>query len=338
MTRPVWRLARAAAVLLTTLSASVAAAAEPTLHGEVGVDAGVRVVDAGAVADASVPLRIRARLELEVPLGDRLELRAVALPAIGAGFGDDDPLLRHGLQEATLRLGLGDVELSGGYERWTLGEARLAPILRLDGTMEGGEPRGLLGARATAYLHPWRLRAGLAAPTGDDLAPDRWGGAVSLRLDAAVTVEGHAFVQDRSGGGVQLSGTAGPLVLYGEAWLLADPWEARGGVGASGYAGDVLWTAEAAWAPADGALRGDARPAVRGSGSLPVGRDGSLELGAGLAWPATLAGADGRATVVDGYLAWTADHPDATLSVRPTVRRGGGVTALGATLSITSYF
>lgn len=338
MTGPSPRLARAAAVLLTTACASLAAAAGPTLHGEVGVDAGVRVVDVGAGADASVPLRIRARLELEAPIADRLELRAVALPAIGAGFGDDDPLLRHGLQEATLRLGLGDVDLSAGYERWPLGEARLAPVLRLDGTMEGGEARGLLGARATAYLHPWRLRAGLAAPTGDDLAPDRWGGAVSLRLDAAVTVEGHAFLQDRAGGGLQVSGTAGALVLYGEAWLLADPWEARGGAGASGYAGDVLWTLEAAWAPADGALRADARAAVRGSGSLPVGRDGSLELGAGLAWPEALADPGARATVADGYLAWTVDHPDATLSVRPTVRHGGGVTAVGATLSITSYF
>ncbi len=338
MTGPARRLARSAAVLLVALSASLAAGAGPALHGEVGVDTGVRVVATGAATDASVPLRIRARLELEAPLGDRLALRAVALPAIGAGFGDDDPLLRHGLQEATLRLGLGDVDLTAGYERWPLGEARLGPILRLDGTMEGGEVRGLLGARATAYLHPWRLRAGLATPTGDDLAPDRWGGAVSLRLDAAVTLEGHAFLQHRPGGGVQLSGTAGPLVLYGEAWLLADPWEARGGAGASGYAGDVLWTLEAGWAPADGGLRGDARPALRGSGSLPVGRDGSLELGAGLAWPAALADPGARTPVADAYLAWTVDRPEATLSVRPTARHGDGVTAVGATLSLTSYF
>lgn len=331
--------ATALAALLLSVTLATAQPASPSLHGEVGVDAGVQRVATELGAEARVPLRIRARLELEVPLTSGVALEAVALPALGAGFGDDDPLLRHGLQEALLRVRQGDLDVTAGLERWPLGEMRLAPIVTLDTRMEGGEPRGLVGARVTAFLHPWRLRAGVATPTGDDLVPDRWGGVASARLDArAATVEAHAFLVARPGVGVTASGRAGSLIVFGEAWLLADPWAARSGVGASGYAGDLLWTVEGAWAPEDGALRTRARPAVRANGSVPVGRDDALEIGVGAAWPRSVRSPDGRALVLDASIAWTIDRPEATVTLRPTVRHGDGVTAAGATLSITGYF
>lgn len=330
------------AVAVATLLLSAWAAAQPapaSLHGEVGVDTGVQRVATELGVQTRVPLRIRARLELDVPLTSDVTLEAIALPALGAGSGGDDPLLRHGLQEALLRVRLRDLDVTAGLERWPLGEMRLAPVVALDVRMEGGEPRGLLGARLTAFLHPWRARLGLAAPTGDDLLPDRWGGVASVRLDAgAATVEAHAFVTERPGVGLTASGSAGDHVVFGEAWLLAEPWDVRGGVGASGYAGDLLWTVEGTWAPEDGALKRPARPAVRAGGSVPVGRDGSLELGVGAAWPTSAAATSGRAVVLDGAVAWTIDRPEATLTVRPTVRHGNGVTAAGATLSLTSYF
>jgi len=254
-------------------------------------------------------------------------------------LGEDDPLLRHGLQEALLRVRLRDLDVTAGLERWPLGEMRLTPIVALEGRMEGGEPRGLLGARVTAFLHPWRIRLGVATPTGDDLLPDRWGGVASVRLDAgAATVEAHAFTTERRGVGLTVSGSAGACVVFGEAWLLAGPWDGRGGGGVSGYAGDLLWTIEGAWAPEDGSLTHPARPAVRASGSVPVGHDGSLEVGVGAAWPTSVREPKGRAVVLDGAVAWTVDRPEATVTVRPTVRHGNGVTAAGATLSLTSYF
>ncbi len=343
-----WRAAAARSGLaVAILLAAWALAARPavaqpapaSLHGEVGVDTGFQRIATELGSQVRVPLRIRARLELEVPLASDVTLQAVALPALGAGLGEDDPLLRHGLQEALLRVRVGDLDVSAGLERWPLGEMRLAPVVALDARMEGGEPRGLLGARVTAFLHPWRVRLGVAAPTRDDLVPGRWGGVASVRLDAdAATVEAHAFATERPGVGLTASGTVSSLVLFGEAWLLADPWDGRGGVGGSGYAGDVLWTVEGAWAPEDGALRRSARPAVRASGSVPVGRDGSLEVGVGAAWPSSARAADTRAVVLDAAVAWTIDRPEATATVRPTVRHGDGVTAAGATLSITSYF
>lgn len=326
-------------MLLLTASIAAAQPGPAALHGEVGVDTGVQRFATDLGSQTRVPLRIRARLELDVPLTSDVALESVALPALGAGLGEDDPLLRHGLQEALLRVRLRDLDVTAGLERWPLGEMRLAPLVALDARMEGGEPRGLLGARVTAFLHPWRVRLGLATPTGDDLLPDRWGGVASVRLDAgAATVEAHAFATERPGVGLTASGTAGAYVVFGEAWLLADPWDVRGGVGASGYAGDLLWTVETAWAPEDGALRRPARPAVRVNGSVPVGRDGSLEVGAGAALPTSTGTTSGRAVVLDGAVAWTIDRPEATLTVRPTVRHGNGVTAAGATLSLTSYF
>jgi hypothetical protein len=333
-------VAHLAATLL--LAATVVAAAQPGqlgLRGEVGVDSGPVATWAGGTRDAHVPLTIRARLEAELPLTDAVRMEGVASPAIAVGTDADDPRLVAGLQEARIVRRGTSVDLSAGLERWPLGELRLAPALRLDGALPTGEPRGLVGARATAYLHPWRLRVGVAAPTGDDLVPDRLGAAASLRLDVAqVTLEGHAFRTARSGGGATASATVGDLVVYGEAWLLHGPWEARGGAGLTGYLGDLLWTAEAAWAPPDGGLEADARPALRVAGNRAIGRSGSLDAGAGLAFPASRADPERRVAQVDAYLAWSVDRPEATLTVRPSVVHGDGVTRVGARLSLTSYF
>lgn len=324
------------------LAAATPAAAQPgPLHvrGEVGVDAGVAATWISGVRDTRVPLTVRGRVEAELPLGGDLRLRGLASPAIAVGTEGDDPELVPGVQEALVAWRGRRVDLSAGLERWPLGELRLAPALRLDDRLATGEPRGLLGARATAYLHPWRLRVGLAAPTGDDLVPDRVGAAAAARLDVAqVTLEAHAFSTERAGGGLTVSGTAGELVAYGEAWLLAEPWTARGGAGLTGYLGDLLWTAELAWAPPDGGLRAAARPALRLSGRDAVGRDGSLEAGAGLAFPISRTDPERRVALLDAYLVWTVDRPDATLTLRPSAAHGDGVTRLGATLSLTSYF
>lgn len=49
--------------------------------------------------------------------------------------------------------------------------------------------------------------------------------------------------------GVGASGLVGSLVVYGEAWSIADEQGLRYSLGATGYAGDLLWTAELARTP-----------------------------------------------------------------------------------------
>lgn len=328
-----------AALLLTALTAAAAQPGPVDLRGEVGVDTALVATRVAGTHDVRVPLTVRARLEAELPLTDSLRLEGVASPAIAVGTGGEDPQLVAGLQEARIVRRGSTLDLSAGLERWPLGELRLAAALRLDGALPTGEPRGLVGARATAFLHPWRLRVGVASPTGDDLVPDHLGAVASLRLDVAqVTLEGHAFRIVRPGVGLTASATVGDLVVYGEVWLLHEPWEARGGAGLTGYLGGLLWTAEAAWASPDGGFEADARPALRVAGNRSIGRSGSLDGGAGLAFPTSRADPDRRVAQADAYLAWSVDRPEATLTVRPSVVHGDGVTRLGATLSLTSYF
>lgn len=342
-------LARLAGVLGLCLAAwPVARAGAPSwfdARGELSVTSAVQrtAVDGLPGPSVAVPLTLALRLDATASLGERAALVAALAPAFAAGVPDapaNEPLVSLGLQDAFLRLTPSrDVEIAVGAQRWPLGELRLAPTLRLEPVDRFGTPRGLAGARLTAYLHPWRLRVGATAPLGDDLRPAGWGGVASLRWDVATwTLEATAFAAARNGGGLSASGTIGRLVLTGDAWLLGDPWEARGGLGASGYLGDVLLTGEAAWSSPEGALDGEARPSVRLSAQATLARDLALDVVAGIAWPHDPATPGARATVMDATAAFTVDRPDAVLALAPTLRHGLGVTSLGVSLSLRAFF
>src|SRR5690606_10663512 len=61
--------------------------------------------------------------------------------------------------------------------------------------------------------------------------------------------EATGHVLWREGGraaGVGASGLAGSTVVYGELWAFTGKRGLRGGVGATGYLGDLLWTVELA--------------------------------------------------------------------------------------------
>lgn len=337
-----------AALLGALLAFAGSAWAQPAwleLRGELSVTGTLQRLALEGVPDASVarPLTLAARVDATAALPTDVELVAVLAPAIAFGRPDappDAPVASFGLQDAYLRLApTRELEVGLGVQRWPLGELRLAPTLRLEPLDRFGTARGLAGARLTAYLHPWRLRLGAAAPLDDDLRATTWGGVASLRWDvAAWTLEASALALDRIGGGLSASGTADRLVLTGDVWLLEGPWEVRGGLGASGYVGDVLVTVEAAWAPEGGSLTGEPRPTVRLSGQASPARDLALDLVAGAAWPEDPATPGRRPLTWDASAVLSFDRPDAVLSLAPTVRGGLGTTALGASLTLRTFF
>ena len=338
-------LAAVLAVLLALAGGGWAQPAWLEARGELSVTAAVQRVTVEGLPDATVarPLTLTARLDAAAALGERAELVAVLAPSIAFGRPDappDEPLASLGLQDVYLRLApTREVEVGLGVQRWPLGELRLAPTLRLEPQDRFGSARGLAGARVTAYLHPWRLRLGAAAALDDELRATTWGGVASLRWDvAAWTLEASALALDRIGGGLSASGTVDRLVLTGDAWLLEGPWEVRGGLGASGYLGDVLLTAEAAWAPEGGTLTGAPRPTVRLSAQASPARDLALDVVAGVAWPEDPATPGQRTLTWDASAALSFDRPDAVLSLAPTLRGGLGTTALGASLTLRTFF
>lgn len=188
-------------------------------------------------------------------------------PAMTAAGAAAPPDWEPGLTEAFALLREGPVDASVGLERLTLETARLTVPFQVDPVAADGTRRGVWGARVSAYTGPWRLRAaGFLVPPelpgSAGGARGRVGGAASARLDLTVAqIELDALYLDAPVLGAGASGTVGGTVVYGEAWLLADPWRGRGALGASGYLGDALggamrdtlWTLEAAFAPPPGA-------------------------------------------------------------------------------------
>lgn len=316
------------------------------LRGELALTGGAIRLDADALPEPTTarPLSATLRLDATLDVGSGVALRAVIAPSVAfgrPGMAPDEVVASPGLEAAYARVDLPfvQVEASAGIRRWTIGETRLQPVVRLDGVDTFGTPRGLLGARTVAYLHPWRLGAALLAPLDDDLRPTAWGGAAAARWDVANwTFEGHAFLLDRAGGGLTASGTVGDHVVYGEGWLLGDPWELRGGGGATSYLADVLVTVEGAWAPASGALDGTPRPSVRASAQASPSRDVALDASGGVAWPEDPARPGERIASWDARLALSLDGRSGVLTLTPSLQHGFGATTLGATLTFRTFF
>lgn len=336
-----------AVVLCATGAALAQGGPDLDLRGELSLIGGAIRIDADALPEPTAfrPLSATLRLDATLDVGSGVALRSVIAPSIAfgrPGTAPDEVEVSLGLESAYVRYDVpfAPVETSVGIRRWTVGETRLQPVVRLERVDAFGTPQGLLGARAVAYLHPWRLGAGVLAPLDDDLRPTTVGGAAAARWDVANwTFEGHAFLLDRAGGGLTASGTVGDQVVYGEAWLLGDPWEVRGGAGLTSYLfGDVLVTVEGAWAPPSGALDASPRPAVRASAQASPSRDVGLDASAGLAWPEDPARPDRRLATWDATVALSLDGRSGVLTLAPTLRRDPGSTTFGATLTMRTFF
>ena len=310
-----------------------------SVRGEAGIDTGVRYTSLAGAQAIGVPVVVRALLEVDADLAESISFHGVLLPAIGSGARPDEPLLSLGLQEAYLEMRTGGVDLSAGFQRLPLAQMRLLTPLSIEPTLATGEPRGPLTVRVHAYTGPWRIRGAAVGVTGDDLLPEGAGGLASLRFESSLaTIEGHGLWSVRPAAGLTASASVGSLVVYGEGWLLADPWEGRGGIGVTGYLGEWLWTAESAWAPAGGGLRAVAMPALAANLSRPLGFDGSVDIYVVGSWPTSASAPGKRVTQLDAAVALRQDRGDATLTVTPALHLGEGIAVASLGVSLRAYY
>lgn len=240
----------------------------------------------------TVGLTLRGHLEADYSVKP-LDFRLVLDPTLRlTSAGPGSALVESGLTEAFTLYRLDNIDLSAGLERLPLQTARLSIPFRLEPVNGVRQPLGLLGARANIYLTDWRVRPGLVYRYQDD----QFGGVLSVRREFGnFDLEAHVLYLDGFTVGLGGSGLIGDIVVYGEGWLLTNPWDGRGALGLSGFAGDLLWTAEAAYAadPLETTSLdpdpnpnepthlnvANAYPQLLGQFSLPVGDAGSLEAG-----------------------------------------------------------
>lgn len=313
---------------------------DPIWRGEAAIATGIEAHLREGDLRLQVALQLRGRLEVEASLGTDGQARAVLAPHLAAGPGPTDLRFHPGVQEAFVRLRLPDLDLSAGFERLPLTQMRLLEPVSLEPRSSAGEPRGPLGVRAGLYRSDWRVRTALLFPTGDDLLPDGLGAAASLRYDRpAVTVEAHAAWTERPVAGLTASTSLGSVVAYGEAWLLADPVRGRGGVGATGHAGDWSWTAEAGWVAPAGTLRTEAAPALAGRTSRALGPDASLDATLAASWPVSADEPGHRVTTLAITASWRQDVGDDTaLTVTPSLRLAERSLAGAVGVSVEAYY
>lgn len=213
-----------------------------------------------------------ARYALDGPL-EPLELRATLDPLLRVAGAPALARFEPGVSEAVARVGLARVTVEAGLLQRPLQQARLSVPFRLEGVDGAGRPLPLAGASATVFADPWRLRPTVAYRPQDGA----FGGGASVRRDFRdFDLEAHAFHLGGLALGLGGSGLVGDLVVYGEGWLLGPAWAGRGALGVSGFAGEALWTAEAAYAPLQpgGA---DAAPQLLARVGLPLRDDVALD-------------------------------------------------------------
>lgn len=194
--------------------------------------------------------------------------------------------LEPGLTEAYVLTSQGDFDLSAGLERLPLETARLSIPFGVERTDARGVRQGVPGARVSYYLEEWRLRGAVFYQDAlDTVTP-----LVSARRSFGnFELEAQAIYPQEVVVGFGGSSLVAELVLYGEAWLLTNPFEGRGALGLSGNLDAAAWTLEAAYLPpGEGNLKNDAEAEV-GAQQADAGQTDPLEprpaLLGQLAWP-----------------------------------------------------
>lgn len=141
---------------------------------------------------------------------------------------------------AGLRLPAADVYV--GRVPLPLETARLTLPFTLTPHDEAGRRPGADGVRADVYLAWGRLQLAAVQAGG------RWTPVAGWRRQlSGWEATGYVlWTEDGPAAGVGASGLAGSTVVYGELWTFTGKRGLRGGVGATGYLGDLLWTVELA--------------------------------------------------------------------------------------------
>lgn len=160
------------------------------------------------------------------------------------GDDEDGEAFLAGLTEGYLgyQARLGDLRV--GRILMPLETARLTRPYTLTPDRDGRR-YGVDGARADVYLGENRLQMALVQ------IDEAWTPLVGLRRAFAgweATVHALAL-QNRLVGGIGGSGLVGSVVVYGEGWAVPGESQPRYALGATGYAGDLIWTGEVARAP-----------------------------------------------------------------------------------------
>ncbi len=321
--------------------------AQLSYRGEIEVAGDLSFASTNQVLNELVGLSLRGHLEADYTL-EPLDFRLVLDPAVRVtSAGIDSAFIDPGLTEAFALYRLNNIDFSAGLERLPFQTARLSVPFRLEPVNRLGQPLGLLGVRANVYLEDWRVRPALLYRTQDD----RLGGVLSVRREFdAFDLEAHVLYLDGFAAGLGGSGLVGNVVVYGEAWLLADPWDLRGALGASGFAGDLLWTAELAYAadalettpratdsdPPTLLNPAKAYPQLSGQSSLPVGDVGSLELNTRLGLRDGVSGGSSAQASTSLFYLYT--ESDYQLAVGPTFNHTELATVYGLRFGVTAFF
>lgn len=160
------------------------------------------------------------------------------------GDAEDGEPFSAGLTEGYLayQARLGDLRV--GRILMPLETARLTRPYTLTPDREGRR-YGVDGARADLYLGASRLQMALVQ------VDEAWTPVVGLRhgfsgWEATVHVLAR---QNHLIGGLGGSGLVGSVVVYGEGWAVPGESQPRYVLGATGYAGDLIWTGEVGRVP-----------------------------------------------------------------------------------------
>lgn len=166
-----------------------------------------------------------------------------------------------------------ELDVSAGLERLPLEVARLVLPYSLEPVGSLGSRQGRWGVRVSWNPKATRLRLAVLEEAGR-LVP-----VLSLRRELGeFELEAHALYPARPVLGLGGSGTLAGLVVYGEGWLLLNPWEARYALGLSGSLGESLWTLEGGYASTLPLF--PARHFLAGQWILPQGEEASWNLSA----------------------------------------------------------
>ena len=316
---------------LTVLALTPFSLAQLSTRGEFSVATDLSLTATDRTLTDILGLTLRGLVEADYTF-DPVDFRLVLEPSVHlAGGRTDNASAQPGLTEVFALYRLGDVDLSAGLERLPLETARLSVPFRLEPVGDAGRPLGLLGARASIFLDDWRVRPALVYRFKDD----QLGGGVSVRRTFGdFELEAHALYLDGFTAGLGGSGLLGSTVLYGEAWLL-EPWDGRGTLGWSGFWGDLLWTAEAAYAP-NPAGPGGAYPQLLGQFSLPQGDAGSWDLNIGLGWVDRVT--EGSSLEASSSLLYTHTERDVQLTTGVTFSHTEPATVYGLRFGFTEFF
>ena len=333
-------------LLLLPFLAATLAFAQLSYRGEIEVAGDLSFASTNQVLNELVGLSLRGHFEADYSL-DPLDFRLVLDPAVRVtSAGIEGAFIEPGLTEAFALYRLDNIDFSAGLERLPLQAARLSIPFHVEPVNQLGQPLGLLGVRASIYLEDWRVRPALLYRTQHNPL----GGVVSVRREfASFDLEAHFLYLNGFAAGLGGSGLVGDVVVYGEAWLLTNPWDGRGALGASGFWGDLLWTVEAAYA-ADPLYTeteldfeetrlnlANPYPQLLGQLSLPVGDAGNLDLNASLGLVDSVLGGSSALQAI-GSLLYTYSESDYQMRVGPTFNHTEFATVYGLSFGVTGFF